>query len=433
MTALPTLLPASALAFAIWAGGVLPAAAQNVKLRLASSLCTSMTGAVLTSQEVPPLRSTMAPPADSAESAAERLRRERDDYFALLDGLAPFNGLYLSGSADESLSGKRRYSFGAEYELYNQGRDESRKRLDRARIENKAQFLQQLRDGEQRQAQESLLAVEQMRNRLLALLYEREAQAIQPVLARRRQELAAGRATRAEVAEIEYKAERAALRRAHYAGAPEVLVYPEAQTLINRIESVMLRPTAELLELAVTRSPDYQLQTLLVNRADTLPSLRDNLSVRLYVERAREFDRAPYNIAGVRVRVPLGDDGPRAQAEQAARNAYAGQQASVRTSLEQKLALLADQFRLRQNDMLLLQAENRLLRTRSELACWRIDLPVTTIGGDPDREVEEMVLLLHEKQREILSARLDALEALTQITALVKPRMPEELYSLKPR
>ena len=105
----------------------------------------------------------------------------------------------------------------------------------------------------------------------------------------------------------------------------------------------------------------------------------------------------------------------------------------MRNSLEHKLALLADQFRLRQNDMLLLQAENRLLRTRSEMACWRIDLPVTAIGGDPDREVEEMVLLLHEKQREILSARLDALDALTQISALVKPRQPEELYSLKPR
>ncbi|MBC7436722.1 MAG: hypothetical protein H7332_11710 [Bdellovibrionales bacterium] len=60
-------------------------------------------------------------------------------------------------------------------------------------------------------------------------------------------------------------------------------------------------------------------------------------------------------------------------------------------------------------------------------------LPVRTIGGDPDREVEEMVLLLHEKQREILNARLDALEALTQISALVRPRQPDELYSLKPR
>ena len=151
------------------------------------------------------------------------------------------------------------------------------------------------------------------------------------------------------------------------------------------------------------------------------------------MERAREFDRLPYNVAGVRVLVPLGHDGARAQAEQAARDAYAGQQASLRLALEQKLALLADQFRLRQNDMLLLQAENRMLRAKSESACWRVDLPVTGLGSDPEREVEEMVLLLHEKQREILTARLDALEVLTQISALVKPRQPDELYSLAPR
>ncbi|MBC7436723.1 MAG: hypothetical protein H7332_11715 [Bdellovibrionales bacterium] len=87
MTSLRTLLSATALAAA--AACVAPAAAQNVKLRLASSLCTSMTGAVLTSQEVPPLKSSLPEPPQGTVQAADRLRRERDDYFALLDGLAP--------------------------------------------------------------------------------------------------------------------------------------------------------------------------------------------------------------------------------------------------------------------------------------------------------------------------------------------------------
>ena len=401
---------------------------QPVRLRLASSLCTSMTGAVLTSQQVPPLKSS-ASDGGVNEALAARLQSRRDDYFSRLDGLAPFNGLYVSGLTDVSREGQGRYSIGLEWELFRQGRDEARKRLDRARIEGKTQYLQQLRDTEQRQLQEKLLAVDQMRNRLLALLYEREVVAIRPVLERRRRELAAGRATKADVAEIEFKAERAALRRAHYAGTSDVLVYPQAQELINRIETVVLRPNPELVDRAVARSTDYQLQGLLASRGDFLPTLKDNLSLRLYLERSKEFQRGPQNVAGARIRVPLGQDGAVKNAEEAARAGYLEQQESIKAGLQQKLVLLADRLRLKQNDMRLLQAENRLLRTKAELACYRLDFPVRSIAGDPDREVEELTLRLHEQQREILAARLEVLEVLTEISAAVKPERPEELYS----
>jgi hypothetical protein len=420
-------LAVMALAAAVPAQSQAPA--QTVRLRLASSLCTSMTGAVLTSQQVPPLKSSVDA-GGANEALAARMQQQRDDYFSRLEGLAPFNGLYVSGLSDVSTEGQGRYAFGLEWELYNQGRDEARKRLERAKIEGKTQYLQLQRDTEQRQLQEQLLAVEQMRNRLLALLYEREATAIRPVLERRRQELAAGRATRAELAEIEYKAERAALRRAHYAGSTDVMVYPQAQELINRIESVVLRPNMELVDRAVARSPEYQLQGLLATRANYLPTLKDDLSLRLYLERSKEFERVPQNVAGVRIRVPIGHDRGVQDAEQAARAAYLEQQESIKAGLSQKLVLLADRLRLKQNDMRLLQAENRMLRTKAELACYRLDFPVSSIGGDPDRQVEELTLLLHEQQREILNARLDVLEVLTQISAAVKPERPEELYSI---
>ena len=405
--------------------------AQPVRLRLASSLCTSMTGAVLTNQQVPPLQSSSTD-AGTNEALAIRMQRERDDYFARLEGIVPFNGLYLSGTSDVSLEGQGRYAFGLEWELFRQGRDDARRRLDRARIESKTRYLQLQRDTEQRQLQEQLLAVEQMRNRLLALLYERESGAIRPVLERRRQELASGRATRSDVAEIEFKAERAALRRAHYAGSADVLVYPQALALINRIESVVLRPNPELVERAVTRSTEYQLQGLLASRGELLPTIAEDRSLRLYLERSKEFDRSPKNIAGVRVRVPLGHDQGLAELEQIARATYLTQQESIRAGLQQKLVLLADRLRLRQNDMRLLQAENRLLRTKAELACYRLDFPVASIAGDPDRDIEELTLRLHEQQRQILTARLDVLEVLTEISAAVKPERPEELYSLVP-
>ena len=419
---------------ALAAATAIAAHGQQVRLRLANNLCNSMTGQVLASQLVPPLSSTASPAASVHAALGDRLDQQRDSYFARLDGIVPFNGLYATGSADKSFADSYggRYSFGLEWELFDQGRAEARRQLDRLKLESRTQYAQLLRDIEQRQLQENLLAVEQMRNKLLATLYQREAAAIRPVLERRRQELAAGRVTRGDVAEMEYKAERAALRRQHYSGLRDVLVYPQAQELINRIEQVQLNPDAELLERAVARSADMQLQALLAERNAFLPSVRDNSSMRLFLERSKEFDRGPYNVAGVRLRIPLGNDQVRDAVAEAQAALVRDQQDSIRASLAQKLALLAERLRLRQNDMRLLQAENRMVRQKAELACHRLDHPVSTLP-DADRDVEELTLRLHEMQREILGARLDVLEVLTQISAIVKPREPQELYSLPAR
>lgn len=405
-----------------------------VRLRLANSLCTSMTSQALTSQLVPPLSST-ASPANSVHAAlASRLEQQRDSYFSRLEGVVPFNGLYVTGTADQSFADNHggRYSFGLELELFDQGRREARRNLDRLKLESRTQYVQLLRDLEQRQLQENLLAVEQMRNKLLATLYQRETAAIRPVLERRRQELSAGRVTRADVADIEYKAERAGLRSRHYGSLQDVLVYPQSQEVINRIEDVQLQPQPELLDRAAERSADIQLQALLAERNSFLPSLKDNTSVRLFVERSKDFDRSPYHVAGVRLRVPLGNDDVRDAVAESSAALFRDQQDSMRAALGQRLALLSERLRLKQNDMRVLQAENRLVRQKAELACYRLDHPVSTLP-DADRDVEELTLRLYELQREILTARLDVLEVLTQISAMVKPREPRELYSLPAR
>ncbi|MEJ8840322.1 TolC family protein [Ramlibacter sp. AN1133] len=410
-----------------------PPQAPPVRLRLANSLCASMAQQTVAWQLVPPLASSARPEASLNATLAQRMERERDVFFARLDAMKPFNGLYAVGDANHTLLGPNeggRYSVGLEWELFDRGREDARRQLDRARIENKAQYLQMLRDTQDRELQEHLLAIQQMRNKLLATLYQREAAAIQPVLQRRRQELAAGRVTKTDVAEIEYRAEVAALRAQHFSGLPDVLVYPQAHELINRIEAVELRPAPDLVDRAVERSPEAQLQALLVERIEYLPRARDRLALSLFAERAKDFDRGPYNVAGVRMRIPLDRDRGRDEVVEAARELYTGQRESVRAAMEQKIALLSERLRLRQGDMRVLQAQSRLLRQKVEMACYRLDHQVASLPGDPERDVEELSLQLQELQREILVSRLDVLEVLTQLSALVKPREPQELYSL---
>ncbi|MDB5899612.1 MAG: hypothetical protein JWP41_3214 [Ramlibacter sp.] len=430
-----TVFQLAALAAALAAAGAAQAQQQPVRLRLAGSLCTSMTGQALTSQLVPPLSSTAQADASVNSALMDRLEQQREGFFSRMDGLVPFNGLYAVGAADQSFMNNygRRYTFGLEWELLKEGLVESRRQMQRIGLDTKTQYLQMMRDTEQRQVQEQLLAVDQMRNKLLATLYQREAAAARPVLDRRRQELAAGRATKADVAEIEYRAERAALRAQHYVNSRDVLVYPQAQELINRIEDVQLQPEPELVERAFERSPDVQLQALQAQRADYLPSMQDNTSVRLFLERNKDFDRNPYNVAGVRVRIPLDNDKARDSVVQVSREMFEQQKLSMRAALAQRLSMLAERLRLKQNDMRLLQSENRMVRQKAELACYRLDHPVASLPSDADRDVEELTLRLYELQREILTARLDVLEVLTQLSALVKPREPQELYSLSRR
>jgi hypothetical protein len=403
-----------------------------VRLRLAGSLCNSLTNQTLRSQLVPPLNSAASPGNSVNAATMERLEQQRESYFARLDGLVPFNGLYAVGQADQSFMHDfgGRYSYGLEWELLKEGLGASKRQMERLRVEGKVQYLQVQRDTEQRQLQEQLLAVEEMRNKLLSILFQREADAIRPVLERRRQELAAGRATKGEVADLEYRYERAQLRARHYTSVGDVLVYPQAQELINRIEDVQLQPDPELADRAFERSPEVQLLTLQGERAAFMPSVQDDATVRLYLERNKDFDRQPYNAAGVRVRIPLTTDRQFDQVAQASRDLYEQQKDSVRAALSQKLSLLSQRLRMKQNEMRVLQAENRFVRQKAEMACYQLDHPVASLPSTADRDIDEMTLRLWELQREILTARLDVLEVLTQISAVVKPREPQELYSL---
>jgi hypothetical protein len=131
----------------------------------------------------------------------------------------------------------------------------------------------------------------------------------------------------------------------------------------------------------------------------------------------------------VRVRIPIGNDSSRNAVVESSRELYEQQKESLRAGFAQRLAMLTERLRLKQNDMRLLQAENRLVRQKVELACYRMDHPVSSLP-DADHDIEELTLRLVELQREILSARLDVLEVLTQVSVLVKPREPQELYSL---
>ena len=75
-------------------------AAESMHLRLANSLCASMTQQTVAWQLVPPLASSARPEASLNATLAQRMEREREVFFGKLDAIRPFNGLYATGDAN---------------------------------------------------------------------------------------------------------------------------------------------------------------------------------------------------------------------------------------------------------------------------------------------------------------------------------------------
>lgn len=368
----------------------------------------------------------------SVGELASRIEKNREPYFAKMEETSPFSGLYFRGQTDQSLSnGNNRSAYALEWELFKQGRDESRKGLGKAKIERQVQYYQLLRDMEERQLHENLFRLQQIRNKVVAFIYDKEATRLKSLYDRLQQALANGYVTREDVEDMAFKVERATLKQAYNQSASQLVLSSQEYALINQIESVLLRPSKDLLELAIAHSYEYRLQASFVNRSEYFPTWTDNLSLGFYLEQSHEFNRSNETITGVRIRIPLENIKSHEEIAAIERHSYIDQQQAVALRLAQKIALLSDRLHLRQNDLKLLNKEYQLLRTKTELACYQIDFPVTAVDVPPERKVEELTIYMFEKERDILLARMDILEIMTEFSALIKPEKTEDWYLLQ--
>lgn len=368
----------------------------------------------------------------SINELTTRVGNNRDPYFAKMEEISAFSGLFLSGQTDRSLpEGNTRSVYALEWELFNQGWNESRKLLAKTKLEHQVQYYQLLRDMEEKQLNESLFRLQQVRNKVLAFAHDKEVTALKSLLDRRKQELASRYVTREDVADIEFKVERATLKRAYYQSTDQLALSSEVYALINQVESLVLRPHKDLLERAVAHSYEHKLQELFADRSDYFPTWSDNLSLRFYVEKTRDFERDDQTVAGVRIRIPIGTNRGRDELVRLGRNSYLDQQQAVEARLTQKIAALTDRLRLKQSELELLQKEYQLLLTKTELACQQVKFPVSNIDATPARRIDELTIDRLAKEGDILRERLDIFEAMTELSALVKPEKPTDLYSLR--
>jgi hypothetical protein len=351
-------------------------------------------------------------------------------YFSALEESTPFPGLFLRGQADKSSSdGRSRHSVAIEWELFDHGAGDIRRAATKARLERQISYYQLLRDLDERRLHDDLFRLQQVRTAVSSSVYEREAEFLASIWARRKVALEHGYATKEDVADIEFKYQRAdAMRQRTTLGTMRISL--QEQVLMNQIGGVVLRPIGELKAHATSRSYEYLLQSAFVARENLAPSWTDDFGLGVYLERSNDFYRSDQTIAGLKVRIPLDSRSSYREAYELERAAYAGQQRAVEIRLGHKIEQLASQIALTQTDLSLLKKEYHLLDSMIDTSCDRSRYPVTDIDVAPDRKLEELQLKKFEKMRDIYTAQLDLLEALFELNSIVKPTTPSELYQL---
>lgn len=347
--------------------------------------------------------------------------RDGKEFLLRLDRMNPFNGLYLRAQHERSLErGDASASFALEWEAFENGRGEAIRRLDKARLERLVQHAQLQHDMREKALHERLYRAQRMRNRVFALEYGWEAEALEKLLERRRREMAAGFATREDVAETGFKLERANARKAYHLMSEQQPVNVMDASLLQQAGTLKIQPAGILLVRAIEQSYEYKLQSLFARRSEFSHTWTDDLSLRVYLENRHDFGNASENILGVRLRLALDSDSGRNEVAELEKELYATQQLAVEARLRQKIEAATDTIREKQAALRIGEAEVDLLRERGRLACAMATRPVSVIDAAPARTMDVIQVLLREKSRDLLTLRFDILAQLLELAHLTQ-------------
>lgn len=367
---------------------------------------------------------TGTPVAESMKRASDAGNRFRK----LLEEKKPFSGFYLSGDYTRSVDGNGYgYAYGVEWELYDQGRDEAKRELDRKKLESQLQYLQLQGQMRARRHDEKIYFIHRIEDTTTQYVNRQKMRFIAEVLSRAEEKFKKGYLTRNEIEDWRLRMANAKELDRYHAAMDRISLHPQTLGLLNRFQQADLRPAEQLLQMARQHSTELQIQELLRQRSRFFPQWKDNVSLRLFVERRREFNRTDDNVAGVRVRLPIGTNGKRKDIIGYEQRAYQEQGGAILARLDQRIRYLHSQYYFQR--VRLQQQQNEMRSLESKLAMQKeyAKRSVPSLDYTPDKEILVLELRRFELYQEALMTRLKMYSVATEIESLV---MPESFIGL---
>lgn len=340
-------------------------------------------------------------------------------------GLNPY-GLYLTLNRQESLEDNgSRQSLGLEWELFEDGWYEKKKRLNQLKMQTAIGELQRKRDI----AGYNEAAVSAYLNSVTLTVKhfyaEKLLNLIAPLVARRKSQMDNGFATITDVSDMELKLRKAQLQLQQTQQSQPVKLSADYAQLGNTISAKALNPSAELCS-AVDRLPAVSVHDAFANLSETEHSYWEDVDLSIFME-YRDIQRqdAQLNnsdvilegyVAGIDLKLPL-FTAKAAQKESKTRSAqHRYNKIDTMTAMENSCQGAIRKFYFAQEQVLVLEAEyeNLVLRRKSAERKSQADLP----GHEKnyEREVELLDYLILLKEEQVLVSRVQALAHLIKIS-----------------
>ncbi len=356
------------------------------------------------------------------------IRRVQQDYLDTLDNENPFYGLYIKGEYDQFLDPSEDLQrIGVEWEFFDDGWNDSLQRIDRKKLEIRLQFLQMLANMQQKKFMEKLSFKNRLSTRIRGLVSKKKAMLLHTLQQARKKQFENGYATKDDYLTIHYKYQNSALLAEHYENLATPLLTKGEFDIINRCETLRLLPLESLLQQAVEKSVQIQIQNLFIQRSEFFPSWSDDLRLKLFAENTYLRDGNEEKVMGISFRLPLQTNGSRETLVATEQDMYIKQKLAIRKRLEQRIPGILETLRFHQQRVIISSNEYALMRQRFSDLTQEEKSSIPILDRTPKRSLELLKIELLDKEMEILLTRLKVYEELIKLQSLVQSKTIADL------
>lgn len=356
------------------------------------------------------------------------------DYKQNLDDASPFNGLYARGEGWQSLENDAyEYKYGIDLEFYANGRYEARRRIEKKKLESEVQNLQLLNDMQLRSADEAHHRLRLIAERVKQQSGKAYLSLLESQLELARHEFENGLMSKNEFNGYVSRHFEAQIISEKYA-TPLKTAIPESWFyLLNDAEHLKLIDEVSLNKLTKQRSYSLKLQDLFKKRATFHETWRDDLSLRVYLERRyNDYNKRHDTVAGVRVRLPLDKPENRDDMVELEQEVYQYQLEALEMRYKQRIKDNLVFFATQQGILQKMKDEYKTVLEKIANNTEHSLQVLPSLPYTPDKDNRVFIREKYSLRQDILLQRIKVIEILFVLSNLTQSNQPEAILQTPP-
>ncbi len=299
------------------------------------------------------------------EDEVEELLNRTLNSIKRVDSYNPNNflkGLYLKGEYQKSQNNRSsKYSLSFEYELFNNGFYEAKKRSKKYLIDTKIELYNSLEEIKNQTIKEKRDYLTIVKNRINYYYYKELKDAYIGIYKEKKRELDNNQITLLDMKEFENEMKNIDLYIELYQKSQKNRIDEKIYKIINKIENISLIEREKLIMMAEENNYNLKIQDSYIDKSKLLDSWWfDNLRVNFYLKREDNFGEEE-SFVGARVEIPFGSDSEKERLARLKEKTHQNQKRVLEIRNRQTIILLIENFNFIKQQIKILKNELSLL------------------------------------------------------------------------